>query len=178
MRWTILFVSAGLTVGGFVTVGEAAVDTGAVHVRAPNVLHMTPEHAYAVARRNGFRVAIPKAFRSSSEATPRVLRQWPGPRRRARRGSVLTLTMGIGGLGSPANTVPLRQGTVPWVVGLSVPEATRRIDAQYLRLEVRYSALRPTRKARFQDNYSVVAQNPAPGTQWDDQHPPVQVHAG
>ena len=177
MRRITLILLAALAVSGVASADPSAGSRQVVRVRVPDVRNMGPERAYALARSKGLRIAIPKAFDAASNVAAFVLEQSPKPGSRVRRGSVVTFKMGIGGLGSFGSTNPTRQGTVPAVVGLRVPEATRQIRAQFLHWRIRYSPLPPTRKARFHDNYTVTAQDPAPGTAWDDQQPPVKIQA-
>jgi beta-lactam-binding protein with PASTA domain len=135
----------------------------ALLVTVPQVTQTSVTEAYKRLREAGLRVAIPERFTVAALHEPGPSTQRPRAGQRVPPGTVVTLELWPGPLGSPAyspHTV-----TVSDLVGLSASEALEWVEDADLFFEIRdIPPLLPSDAAGLFDNYRVTAQSPAPGT--------------
>lgn len=121
--------------------------------------------AYDVLRSAGFRVAVANGFSATSLQDPGVLTQRPRRGSVVPEGSVVTITAGVGAVGSSGVPKPMPTAVVPSFAGK--PPAKVIAWAEHRRL---YWAIRqipplpPSSAPHLLDNFRVTRQQPAPGS--------------
>jgi hypothetical protein len=132
-------------------------------VTVPRVTHTDIVSAYDVLHEAGLRVEIPERFEIRSLQSLVPASQDPRPGVRVPVGSVVSLTLRTGPLGSPASSPHTVQ--VANLVGRSASAAIGWVENAELFFEIEdVPPLLPSDAAHLFDAYRVTHQSPAPGT--------------
>ena len=137
---------------------------GSEPVDVPGVRSAGVRYAYERLHAAGLGVSIPGGLRSESLCTPIVGDQRPRAGARVDRGEPVSLLRPFCFRGSIAVPRTLPAARVPSFVGGSAARAVSWADRKELFWRVRLGALRDGDADELLENYTVVSQQPAPGT--------------
>jgi beta-lactam-binding protein with PASTA domain len=139
-------------------------ENGPDNVVVPLVTQTNVTSAYDLLHEAGLRVAIPQQFRLEALQEPGPRKQSPRAGARVPGGTVVTLTLWGGPLGSPRGGVG--KHTLADFGGTSVSEAVRWIDDHDLFWKIAVvPPLPPSDEPHLLDAYVVTGQRPAPGSE-------------
>lgn len=115
-------------------------------------------------RDRGFRVAISDRTHFYATTSPRVVLQTPHSGTRLAWGSVVTLGIAVGPIGSPAGPDKLPKYRVPDFVGKRLAEAVDWTRGKFVYWEADLPPLPPSSAKHLYDAYVVTSQHPVAGS--------------
>jgi hypothetical protein len=121
--------------------------------------------AFARLRARGLRVAIPATTHFYATTAPRVASVTPRPGARVDWGSVVTLHVATGFIGSPVGPKKLPVYRVPDFAGQPLANAVAWTQGKLVYWETELPPLPPSRANRLFDAYVVTSQRPAAGSE-------------
>jgi PASTA domain len=164
-RALLAVVSAVVVVAAGEGVNLAVASSPSVPV--PHLVGMSVARGYALLRREGLKVTIPRGFEVDSLAAGdgEILSSVPGTGRRVRGGSTVSLKIGCRpcAWGSPAVPSHIPAYRVPNFVGGPVSAVLRWITPKTLYLTEHFGPIYAGAAAQLAGNYHLARQHPAPG---------------
>lgn len=135
-----------------------------LYVKEPFVNETSIDRGFDLLREAGLRVSIPESFTVGSLLSPGPQSASPHGGTRVPVGTVVTLKLWRGPLGSPAVCQPAPIWTVEDLRGLSLTEAIRRVPRCFSWEAPDLPPLHASEAPHLFDAYRVVSQQPVPGT--------------